>query len=713
MSVTDNYTKILKVLRTDTFDDWKDKTNLLKEHSIEVEKLLGDWKQLPTKTGHGDNYDSNNLVSIVTELDTHSDNNTKEIVDINDRLKNAFNYIGLNSRGIYSSDIDNSYAISNIIKQDIKLLDDKTESNYDTIVLTDSLLTKTGVRFNNTLSNLGFSLDGSYDGLGLLNRSVSGDIVYLDERITDNFNLINSKDDDIRVLISTNESDINFNKTNIDDLILKQTTSFNYIGLGGDGKYSSSANNLIAINDNIKSDIRDIDDELKNLRTEHTNDQNSNDINFDNLRQYHIDNSNGQGARTISSSPPSGGADGDIWYRVGGAVPCGGGGSGGGDDTPHFTNNDLRMASSAQLGAIKVGANLTVDYDGTLNASGGDGPSFNHPTGLHVPEPGNAFSSGTTKHLVATSNNSIGWETASSGGGGGMFKGDIVYIDRVSHVLQHNLINATEAGSDQWHSFTVPSEIPSDAHALIITFESFSFETYVDMKFRSSKVSERIVSSSRSVVSSYADTTSDYNTLQFPYTSSFEVRYDMYLVNSGGSPGAIAVHIDGYISSTAHLAPSLSDIYPIGSIYQNATDDRNPNAIFGFGVWVAYGIGRVLTGVSVGVDGLGSEDEGGASTVTLTDDNIPGGNIFTTDDHKNAIQWSVDPNHSTNSFVGQSLPPSLRYTNGAEWPAGISRAPGNGSLPDIFSVKTGNAGTAESFSIVPRFKCVYMWKRTE
>jgi len=580
MSVTDNYTKILKVLRTDTFDDWKDKTNLLKEHSIEVEKLLGDWKQLPTKTGHGDNYDSNNLVSIVTELDTHSDNNTKEIVDINDRLKNAFNYIGLNSRGIYSSDTYNSYAISNIIKQDIKLLDDKTESNYDTIVLTDSLLTKTGERFNNTLSNLGFGLDGSYDGLGLLNRSVSGDIVYLDERITDNFNLINSKDDDIRVLISTNESDINFNKTNIDDLILKQTTSFNYIGLGGDGTYSSSSNNLVAINDNIKSDIRDIDDELKNLRTEHINDQNSNDINFDNLRQYHIDNSNGQGARTISENPPSGGADGDIWYRVGGAVPCGGGG---GDDTPHFTNDNLRKASSGQLGAIKVGANLTIDYDGTLNASGGDGGSdFVHPTGLHVPEPGNAFSSGTTKHLVATSVNSIGWETASSGGGGG---------------------------------------------------------------------------------------------------------------------GGISIQ------------DVFNTFYPIGSIYQNATDDRNPNAIFGFGVWVAYGIGRVLTGVSVGSPGLGSEDEGGAYHVTLTDDNIPGGNIFTTDDHKNAIQWNVYPWHSTDSFVGQSIVPSLRYTNGVEWPAGISRA-SDESLATIFSVKTGNAGTAESFSIVPPFKCVYMWKRT-
>jgi hypothetical protein len=292
-----------------------------------------------------------------------------------------------------------------------------------------------------------------------------------------------------------------------------------------------------------------------------------------------------------------------------------------------------------------------------------------------VPKPGNAFSSGTTKHLVATSNDTIGWETASSGGGGGLFTGDIVYIDRVSHVLQHNLINAPEAGSDQWHSFTVPSEIPSDAHALIITFESFSHETYVDMKFRSSKVTERIVSSSRSIKSSYADSTSDYNTLQLPYTSSFEVRYDMYLVNSGGSPGAIAVHIDGYISSTAHLAPSLSDIYPVGSIYQNATDDRNPNAIFGFGVWVPYAMGRVLTGVSDAYDFLGQEEEGGASYGIITND-------------PTSHYWGHSKAATTN-IRGYTA------VEQAEW------------------IGLNDDGNIVPFSIYQPYKCVYMWKRTE
>jgi hypothetical protein len=577
---------------------------------------------------------------------------------------------------------------------------------------------------------------------------VSGDIVYLDERITDNFNLINSKDDDIRVLISTNESDINFNKTNIDDLILKLTTSFNYIGLGGDGTYSSSSNNLVAINDNIKSDIRDIDDELKNLRTEHTNDQNSNDINFDNLRQYHIDNSNGQGARTISENPPSGGADGDIWYRVGGAVPCGDGG--GGDPTPHFTHADYRIASEGLLGTIKVGANLTVDYDGTLNASGGGGtPHPPHPSGLHVPEPGNAFASGTTKHLVATSANTTGWETALSGGGG-MFKGDIVYIQRISYSI---------TSASTWTSFTTPSTIPSDAHAIILTFETWADETTNTMKFRSSSVSERIVCNSAGPNNS-DDAASDYNTMEISYVSSFEVWANQ---PSNTIYGNTMVHIDGYISAvttptqgdpgqkgdqggpgqkgdqgdkgdkgdpgdsefgnkgdqgdpgprgyqgdrgnkgdqgdpgTVVGGISIQDVfnnfYPIGTIYQNATDGRNPNAIFGFGAWSPYGIGRVLTGVKVGTAGFESENENDwkGPHVTLTTDNLP--------EHKHV--WCGDDQlqlSGMNNGITEKGG-SFRYD-------AISKPDGAGNY-----YYTSSVGKGEAFDISPPYKCVYIWKR--
>jgi hypothetical protein len=52
------------------------------------------------------------------------------------------------------------------------------------------------------------------------------------------------------------------------------------------------------------------------------------------------------------------------------------------------------------------------------------------------------------------------------------------------------------------------------------------------------------------------------------------------------------------IATTAFVAAAatpISTIYPIGSIY-TSTVSTNPNTLFGFGTWVAFGAGRVLLG---------------------------------------------------------------------------------------------------------------------
>lgn len=47
----------------------------------------------------------------------------------------------------------------------------------------------------------------------------------------------------------------------------------------------------------------------------------------------------------------------------------------------------------------------------------------------------------------------------------------------------------------------------------------------------------------------------------------------------------------------------LEKVYPIGSIYMNATDSRNPAEIFGFGTWVQISSGRVLLGAGASDSG--------------------------------------------------------------------------------------------------------------
>ena len=67
-------------------------------------------------------------------------------------------------------------------------------------------------------------------------------------------------------------------------------------------------------------------------------------------------------------------------------------------------------------------------------------------------------------------------------------------------------------------------------------------------------------------------------------------------------------------------------VYPVGSVYVNATVSTNPATLLGVGTWVAYGEGRV----PVGKAGSGTFDTlgatGGAETHTLTLNEIPSHN---------------------------------------------------------------------------------------
>jgi hypothetical protein len=54
-------------------------------------------------------------------------------------------------------------------------------------------------------------------------------------------------------------------------------------------------------------------------------------------------------------------------------------------------------------------------------------------------------------------------------------------------------------------------------------------------------------------------------------------------------------------------------IYPVGSIYVNATNNTNPGTLLGFGTWVAFGAGRVPVGFNASDPLFDSAEETGGS----------------------------------------------------------------------------------------------------
>lgn len=75
------------------------------------------------------------------------------------------------------------------------------------------------------------------------------------------------------------------------------------------------------------------------------------------------------------------------------------------------------------------------------------------------------------------------------------------------------------------------------------------------------------------------------------------------------------------VATTAFVTAATRALYPVGSIYMNASSVDNPSTLLGFGTWVQYAKGRVLVGFDVALPPFDSLDEEG--TINATVGNTP------------------------------------------------------------------------------------------
>jgi hypothetical protein len=134
----------------------------------------------------------------------------------------------------------------------------------------------------------------------------------------------------------------------------------------------------------------------------------------------------------------------------------------------------------------------------------------------------------------------------------------------------------------------------------------------------------------------------------------------------------------------AKLASSvLNAIYPVGSVYTNATDSTNPSTLLGFGTWVAFGAGRVPVGIdSSDTDFDTAEETGGAKTHTLTTSEIPA---------------------HTHTYSESSFGPDAEGVGGGfDPPTAVGRQ----------EADSGSTGGGQAHNNLQPYIVVYMWKRT-
>jgi len=140
--------------------------------------------------------------------------------------------------------------------------------------------------------------------------------------------------------------------------------------------------------------------------------------------------------------------------------------------------------------------------------------------------------------------------------------------------------------------------------------------------------------------------------------------------------------ITGALSAGSGLV-TMSDIYPVGSIYINAAVTTNPATLLGFGTWVAFGSGRMMVGYNAADSDFDAlQETGGAKTHTLTIAEMPSHN------HNRPLGWKPAPNSTDVDITG-----------------------GNGINPQTNMV-TDNTGGGQAHSILNPYIVAYMWRRT-
>jgi len=143
----------------------------------------------------------------------------------------------------------------------------------------------------------------------------------------------------------------------------------------------------------------------------------------------------------------------------------------------------------------------------------------------------------------------------------------------------------------------------------------------------------------------------------------------------------------------------LNAIYPVGSIYTNATNATNPGTLLGFGTWTAFGAGRVAVG------------DGGGFTAGATGGSADA--IVVSHSHT-ATTTSTDSGHTHLSNATGLINNNIAWVGtGGAYHRNVNDTYTATGYANITSSTTVNSsGSSGTNANLQPYVVVYMWKRT-
>lgn len=196
----------------------------------------------------------------------------------------------------------------------------------------------------------------------------------------------------------------------------------------------------------------------------------------------------------------------------------------------------------------------------------------------------------------------------------------------------------------------------------------------------------------------------DYTNIEdgLPVTANtFNTRFGKIVSTLNGNLDATNFS-DGGIPVEAISVEVYSKMYPIGSVYINATNDANPLTLFGFGTWVAFGAGRVPVGIDTLQEEFNAPEKTGGHKELQSHTHT--GSTDATGNHSHSISpqvWKDAGGAGTYNMVA----------GGNRYAQGLTTLSASTSGNHAHSFTTSSAGTGTGKNLAP-YITVYMWKRT-
>jgi len=168
------------------------------------------------------------------------------------------------------------------------------------------------------------------------------------------------------------------------------------------------------------------------------------------------------------------------------------------------------------------------------------------------------------------------------------------------------------------------------------------------------------------------------------------------------------------LATTAFVQAAVALLYPVGSIYTNATVSTNPGTLLGFGTWTAFGAGRVMVGFDSGNALFDTAEETGGAADAIT--------VSHTHTASTAVNGSASG--SVTGGVGGDFGPFSSATGVLALSDSVGNRPqgaaGTGSsrtatltIPThSHTVTVDSAGSSGTNANYQPYITVYMWKRT-